>query len=244
MTDIERRAARILELGRAEPAPSVADMERVRAALRARHLADPALFTASAASASAAGGASVKVAIFKALGLGAALGVGVSVGAYQLQPPAQPEVAPVRSAERAEPSPERPVFAPPRSMQPEPPPSASARVTVQQRPRALPSTGPGVATLEREIGLLRDAQEALHRGAPERALNLLALLDRERPRGAMMEEREAARAIARCRLGRGTAEALASFERAFARSVHAAGVRAACGAEGTTTGDGNGAPEH
>jgi hypothetical protein len=60
----------------------------------------------------------------------------------------------------------------------------------------------------------------------------------------LIEEREAARAIARCRLGLGSAEALASFERTFARSVHAAGVRAACGGDGLVTGDGNGAPEH
>jgi hypothetical protein len=92
------------------------------------------------------------------------------------------------------------------------------------------------STLEAELPLLREAQEALHTGDAARALARLNELAKRFPNGALAEEREAAHAIAACRLdgrresggrGEGLAEAQA-FARIHTASPLADRVREAC----------------
>jgi len=56
--------------------------------------------------------------------------------------------------------------------------------------------------LDEELGFLRRAQEALQQGEPVEALRALDRHARLFPRGAMRQEREAARAVSLCELGR------------------------------------------
>jgi hypothetical protein len=56
--------------------------------------------------------------------------------------------------------------------------------------------------LDQELALLRAAQDALQRGEPRQALLALERHSRRFPRGAMRQEREAARAVSLCELGR------------------------------------------
>jgi len=109
------------------------------------------------------------------------------------------------------------------------PPADHASVAVRPRVRAHhpPTMAGGLAA---ETRLLAQAQSQLSDGAAARAL---ALLDQHRatfPRGELVPEREAARVLALCALGR-TAEAKAAqarFERAYSSSPLLARVRAGC----------------
>jgi hypothetical protein len=107
-------------------------------------------------------------------------------------------------------------------------------------PAAMPSTavlprvahradGPSPSTLEVELPLLREAQEALRAGDPARALGYLNEHARRFPNGELAQERAAAHAIASCKLDarRGRAEADA-FVAMHAASPLADRVREAC----------------
>jgi hypothetical protein len=60
---------------------------------------------------------------------------------------------------------------------------------------------PTGASLAEEVRVLRSVERALREGSPGFALALLRDLDRAVPRGALTEERQAMRAIARCTTG-------------------------------------------
>jgi len=105
---------------------------------------------------------------------------------------------------------------------------------------AAPSTaarpaprGRAPAELSAETALIASAQAATNRGQAERALALLDEYDRRFERGALAEERAAARVFALCTAGRHAAargEAARFLER-WPRSPQAARVRRACAPE-------------
>jgi outer membrane protein assembly factor BamD (BamD/ComL family) len=93
--------------------------------------------------------------------------------------------------------------------------------------RAASSPGDGAA----EVRLLGDAQSEMRAGEPERALLLFDEHARRYPKGALGEERDAARIGALCALGRisEAREATDRFLRAAPLSPHAGPLRASCG---------------
>ena len=88
---------------------------------------------------------------------------------------------------------------------------------------------PGARSMQEEIDALRRVDRVLHDHDPRRALALLYELDRNVPSGKLMQEREAAFAMARCALGLGSAEQLASdFAARYPGSVYLQRVRQTC----------------
>ena len=88
-------------------------------------------------------------------------------------------------------------------------------------------------TFADDARLLRDVRAALAAGQNERALSLLDSRKASLPEGALAEEREAARIVTLCKLGKG-AEARARATRFLAlhgSSPLAERVRRACAAE-------------
>jgi hypothetical protein len=83
-----------------------------------------------------------------------------------------------------------------------------------------------------EVEWVQRVQRALAKGEPQLALALLRRLDEALPDGRLLEERRAADVLARCEISAdgGRARA-AAFAQDFARSVHLARIRAACGLE-------------
>jgi len=98
------------------------------------------------------------------------------------------------------------------------------------QPSAAPTAS--ARTLSDEMALLQEAQRELQAGHADRALALLREHEQRYAAGTLIEEREAARVLALCRLGR-TDEARAAAERfavRFPRSPHRARVLTACAA--------------
>lgn len=128
--------------------------------------------------------------------------------------------APAPSAQAAQP--------PEEAATPEPsqarPPVGSA-----QRP---PPGGRDAVSIAAEVALLRSAQNALKDGDGEASLRAIDSLAAKHPNGAMREERQAARVLALCSLGRveEARSAASSFLAEFPNSVHAAQVRGSCAA--------------
>lgn len=81
----------------------------------------------------------------------------------------------------------------------------------------------------RELSLLRAARQAANDGQHARAQELLDRLDQQFPRGTLLEERAALRAITACEAGaaRG-AEQAAAFLRRYPTSVYAGKVQRVC----------------
>lgn len=108
-------------------------------------------------------------------------------------------------------------------------PERAAAARPAARAHRLPPTA---ASLAAETRLIAEAQSKLSEGAPARALALLDQHREEFPRGDLVPEREAARVLALCALGR-SAEAKtvrARFEHDFSSSPLLARVRAGCAA--------------
>jgi hypothetical protein len=84
-------------------------------------------------------------------------------------------------------------------------------------------------TLSEEARELRRVDNALRGGMPLLALGILNELDRKIPRGALGEERAAARLIARCQNGdTGARSSSGAWLEKNSRSVYAARVRTSC----------------
>ena len=156
-------------------------------------------------------------------------GFGGGLALYGRDASAPVAVAPLAAAQP--PRAAAPPPSPPSSAQPTAPPPADARAGVAARPparaRRPPPTAAGLAA---ETSLLARAQSQLYDGAPARAIALLDQHRAEFPHGELLPEREAARVLALCALGR-TAEAKtarARFERVFSASPLLARVRAGC----------------
>ena len=99
-----------------------------------------------------------------------------------------------------------------------------------------PLAPPPNRSLDAEVKTLRLVERALRNREPRRALDLLAQLDRDVPSGQMIEERAAARAMARCEqsAASGTLEQaevmqrVLEFSQQYPASVYFARVRQTC----------------
>jgi hypothetical protein len=118
------------------------------------------------------------------------------------------------------------------------PEARTAGARVQPRPANPPaSEAPAVNdaqpqdlnALKAETALIKKAHLALRGGEAERALSLLERHAREHPRGQLGEEREAARALALCRLGRKDEARRAAARFLAERSPLAERIKSACG---------------
>ncbi len=109
----------------------------------------------------------------------------------------------------------RPAASPPPGLAPRASTASVASTSASAAPSvASPSPAPSAAaTLSEEAGLLQRAERALAGNQPNAALSALAEHERRFPAGVLHEERQAARVLALCELGR-TAEARA-LARAF-----------------------------
>jgi hypothetical protein len=103
---------------------------------------------------------------------------------------------------------------------------------------SAPSARPEAAQLglDEEVRQLRRVERAIREDNPRLALVLLDDLDREIPKGQLLEERQAASIMANCRLGADAAVADAhAFAAAHAASAYLARVIEICGLESTAT---------
>jgi hypothetical protein len=120
---------------------------------------------------------------------------------------------------------------------PEPP--RSPRPSFEPETRAPISSSSSAAPAELELDTLRRVERVLRQGNPRFALGLLIELDRQLPRGSLMEERLAARTTATCQIERSAAavKAAAVFDGRYPNSVYAARVREACAVDEPSTGE-------
>jgi hypothetical protein len=153
---------------------------------------------------------------------------------------ASPASAPVAGAATEESAPPTAVAPPPiatrtapekdaRSASVQAPPAPPSRPPPAIRPRE-PARDSGGDAIAEEAMLLRSAQAALARGDGSSALIALEEHATRFPRGALQEEREAARVFALCASGRAVdaRTAASTFVAANPRSVLAAQVRRTC----------------
>ena len=236
MTDPMSIGQKLLEQARAGHDPSAADEARVRAALHARVLASPLLLApksphpltgvgklpwGKAAFVLGFGGVAAAVAMVMSQGLGPrepAPRVGQAPAAAVSAPGSgQPSPASADSAvstTRPElPAPSRALSGPSQKHPATPPAASSAALSTRD--------------MQLEIAGLSRAQQLLHAGNAAQASSALDQLTRQVPRGALMEERDATRALAQCALARASSTADAFIAR-HPQSVHAARVRGAC----------------
>jgi hypothetical protein len=252
----------VLERGlaelRAELSPSSADKARLRARILAPALgggAAPALGgKAAPAPAPLARWAALKAAGSAGLAAGAlVLGAGVGIGFWlgrEASMPAASEPGVSTPARMAEPAPE---WAEPLSIAgeaPSPPTTAAApvvapespaagrapsRETQRPPPRRAARKSVAESPLDDELALLRRVERALRNADPALALALLAELDERFPDSRLVEERQAARLLADCRLGNGNASARArAFLSDHPASVYRQRVQLACALDTTS----------
>lgn len=249
MKEMEQRARELLDIARAGHNPRPADATRVRAALKARVLAEPSLIQPTSKP-------PFRSSLLRklALAFGAGGGAGFAAGLYvaqtmsaramphELPVPAAP-ASDIQSAENklaSAPLPEAPAPAPARE---EPVASDTATdrnavveprrrpVELSMAPRSVKgAVANGPNPLKAELDGLRRAQELLHQGQPAWAVARLNELDRAQVGSVLLEERTATRAIAECKLGHDPMAQAREFEQRFPRSAHLEQVRASCSA--------------
>lgn len=250
MSDMSETARKVLELARPGHDPPPAAAARVHAALSARLLAQPALLQAGGAAQISAKLSWAKV--LSLFGAGGAIGL-ATVATLQLASPdrvpaaSSPEISAPRSAttrlavhdtpaappavERAAVTDGSTALVPPAVGSTSSDSNAghgAARTHAREKRDGAPANEQAPSSLDREIQLLRSAQQALHAGAPAQAIVALDALDRAVPAGALLEERAATRAVASC-LSRGAdAASEREFAERFPSSVHLARVARAC----------------
>jgi hypothetical protein len=221
--DLDQELARLLSVTRSGTEPDANARARVRAAL----------------AVGLASGGGAKPAPLPRAGLAAklwllsALAVLVLVGVVLSGSPEKASLvpAPVRPSAAAS------LVAAPPAVEPAPlpsaPPSAVAALSASalarpasSQPRA-PAHAEGPAD---ELTLVSSMQLALRSGNASQALALASEHARRFPSGALAQEREGARAIARCQLAEPAARAaiLDAFAARYAGSPYAARVKAAC----------------
>jgi hypothetical protein len=237
MSELEEREASFLAAARRGLSSTDADRARVRLGV-AGALAKGEVPEAEGAALEATGSpALLKVAI--GLGLAAIVGGGAYTAGHHVGFSAGvragratvPRVSstvvhepPAARSEAALPAPSAPV-------------SASSSRAVSAR-RVVPSAGPmpssspavGESGLDAELRTLRRVERAQRAGNPRLALALLDELDLEQPRGQLMEERAAARAVAECQSTFGPARSVVAgrFRERYGSSVYLPRVEAAC----------------
>ncbi|MBN1605468.1 MAG: hypothetical protein JW940_02490 [Polyangiaceae bacterium] len=241
MSNLTPKAQELVLATRDALRPSAADRERVAQTLA------PLLGTAVAgASALSTTSAAAKATVVKILaGL---VGFGVVGGALVLAlrseapPAATPAAAPVEPllSVSTKPAPVASTKPPPAAPTAETPAAEAPRTSTPtvQRTRSANEphdASPPTDSLPQEVSILSRASSALHSGRPAAALTALAEHQRKFPRGALAEERTAARIQALCALGRTTeAQAeLARLARVSPNSPLEAHARKACGLAST-----------
>jgi len=247
MSDLSPRARQLIELGRVGDEPDSAARDRVRSKLLMA-VGTGVAASAAAKSATAAGKVWAGSALLKLMGGVCAAGIAVggatwavSTRAPDSEPPLQarsPAITAqaVRSAERpatsetvASSTPAAPteVLRAPKVIPPPRASSAAVAVSASAQPGRAAAEA---STLEGELSLLREAQAAMARGNAGRSLELLEEHGSRYPNGILSQEREAARVLALCGLGRhdeARAEA-ARFVEKQPTSPLSARVRSSC----------------
>lgn len=245
MTDLAHEEARVLAGARRAFTPAPNDAERIRAALGAALTGAAISEAASAAPASkpstgpapgASSTATSGVRLLGRLALPALVAAGGFAG-YELGYRAGFREGSAVAAKAAQ----RPVIiapsVPAATVAEGTAPKLPEPVAVSTAPTPLskgapaPSGSEGAAAtepgLDEEVRQLKRVEHALRSGNPRYALALLGELERQVPGGQLAEERDAARAMARCALG--GSEALArEFEAAHPGSAYAARVTESC----------------
>jgi len=249
MSKLSREARSIIDAARGGEEPPDAIRARVRreVLLRAGGVAVAStLATKTAVAGSAAGGASVGVGLATKIAIVAFVGtIGAGTALWATRDAPSPIAAPplAQSAQTAMPL----VEAPPRALGEEPPAPAEQEAPPEPTPTSTPvivappkpstpakkeHTEPhaGKDTIEAEVGLLREAQDALRAGRADKALSILEDHEKSFSGGALGEERRAARVFALCAMGKPEAARIEAerFLRESPRSPLAARVRAAC----------------
>jgi hypothetical protein len=216
VSDLGPEAQQLIQAGRSALRPSVADRERIAAALRARGglFAGPAL-----AAPARVGWLPVSATV---VGLGA---VGLLVAAGALQRTTAPAPAAVAPASTSAPRASELADARPHDAA-----EALPKVEPRHRAEAKPKRAaakPAADRLSEEVEVLSRAQTEMHAGRFGAALTLLEQHARSFPRGTLAPERRAARVQALCALGHRT-EADAELTRLAPGSLHEARAREAC----------------
>lgn len=230
MNELGPDARAILDAANGGDDPSDADRARVRAGVLRKVGAVAAVTAATASTTTAA--AATKAGVFGALSTLAKAAIVLSAvtvvagGAYV----ARSRPTPVTIAPSAAPIEIVPAIS---SSVPVPSPIASASASVAPPPSVIapkPAPAPKKLTVEDELVLLQRAQAAMGAGDPARALALLDEHEKKFPSGALAEEREGQRVLARCALGRPDAQSGAEkFLAAHPDAPVASRVRKVCG---------------
>lgn len=231
MSELSREAREALKRGLRLDGPSTERRARVKARLTLALASGTAALGGSAAGAElashVAGGMSgaakglVLGSLLAWFGAGAAVGVGVSgvvaiaehVGARRVEPKPSPRapraigagpqtaaILPPRSVPVSLPAPTEPVRGP--ALAADKLPLAKALSGNAPSLANAPSVANATPSLIEEAALLGQAERALAANEPNRALESLAEHERRFPEGALREERQAARVLALCELGR------------------------------------------
>jgi hypothetical protein len=110
------------------------------------------------------------------------------------------------------------------------PPVAARRAIPSANAAASAITAMGESDLDEELRTLRRVERAQRAGNPRLALALLDELDRDQPRGKLLEERAAARAVAECQSSFGEARSVIAerFSKRYGSSVYLTRVKVAC----------------
>jgi hypothetical protein len=240
MSEMSKEAEDLLSRARAVPPLSRERQIKVRAAL----LGQIALAPATGAAAGALGKLGL-VKLLMVVGAVGAVGTGALTLARKSDAPREPAPVALHAAPRApEHSPAPPIAETAREV-PKVDAPTLAREPVGRRAtnteprvaRKTASVAPAPAdpdSLREEIELVQKANSALRGGKPEQAQALLDQHGEKFGSGALREEREAARILALCALGK-QAEAQAAaakFLRESPRSMQAARVRGSCASKG------------
>jgi len=158
-------------------------------------------------------------------------------------PAPEPPLAPLAAASAAAPDEPNKTGEPANDRAAEPrrkPKPAAQPMLVPEGPVASQAAAPAVpqpnASLDAEIKALRFVERALRNREPKTALKRLAQLDRDVPQGQMLEERAAARAMARCEARALEAvpdrvevmQRVLEFSQQYPASVYFARVRQTC----------------
>lgn len=222
--DVDRELERLLVATRAGTEPDAEARSRVRAALLTSLAGAGTVGTARA-------GLRGKLWLLTVLGVVVASSIAAW---FLLQRPPTVHGPALVSSVAALPAAEPSVVAAPAASaapaidQPIPPPSSLAVASVA-RPLQARSTSK-IAEPADELALVSSMQLALRSGNAVQGLALANEHARRFPRGALAQEREGARAIAKCQLAppAGRSVILANFEQRYVGSPYAARVRDAC----------------
>jgi hypothetical protein len=234
MVDPEQQVREVLARARRGLSPTASDEARVLAGLDAALLGGSLGAPAAEAARTIPGGVLGWGTKLVAVGViaGAAGTAGYALGLRQGRTEARPnspavEIAASSAAPKAQPREPVPPAVPLASL--EPPAAKPMRSAGQPAPSASAQPLTPEESLAEETRALARVERALRNNNPGLALLLLDELGRAVPHGKLLEERDASRAITRCRLGQGSPNALAEdFAQRYPNSVYLKRVEKTC----------------